>query len=70
MTKRSIKEWIVRSVILLVGLTIAHLGVTLFLLSDLGSDPFNVLVQGIFLPINGKMVQRVLSHFSIREEAQ
>lgn len=48
MTKRSIKEWIVRSVILLVGLTIAHLGVTLFLLSDLGSDPFNVLVQGIF----------------------
>lgn len=70
MTKRSIKEWIVRSVILLVGLTIAHLGVTLFLLSDLGSDPFNVLVQGIFLPINEKMVQRVLSHFSIGEEAQ
>ena len=35
MEKRSIKEWIVRTCILLAGLTIAHLGVTLFLLSDL-----------------------------------
>ena len=32
MEKRSIKEWIVRTCILLAGLTIAHLGVTLFLL--------------------------------------
>ena len=46
--KRGIKEWAVRVVILLVGLCIAHLGVTLFLLSDLGSDPFNVFVQGLF----------------------
>ena len=45
---RSIKEWSVRVVILMVGLIIAHLGVTLFLLSDLGSDPFNVLVQGVY----------------------
>ena len=45
--KRSLKEWIIRSVILITGLIIAHFGVTLFLLSDLGSDPFNVLVQGI-----------------------
>jgi len=36
-----------RLIILLIGLSIAHLGVTLFLLSNLGSDPFNVLVQGI-----------------------
>lgn len=48
MLKRSMKETIVRVVILLVGLTIAHLGVTLFLLADLGADPFNVLVQGVF----------------------
>ena len=48
MIKRSFKEVFVRIVILLVGLTIAHLGVTLFLLADLGADPFNVLVQGIF----------------------
>ena len=47
MKKRTVKEWIIRSVILMVGLVIAHLGVTLFLLSDLGSDPFNVLIQGI-----------------------
>lgn len=38
----------VRVVLLLVGLCIAHLGVTLFLQTDLGSDPFNVLIQGIF----------------------
>lgn len=47
MKKRTVKEWIIRSVILIAGLVIAHLGVTLFLLSNLGSDPFNVLVQGI-----------------------
>lgn len=46
--KRSMKEIIIRLIILLIGLTIAHLGVTLFLLTNLGSDPFNVLVQGIF----------------------
>lgn len=45
--KRSPKEIFLRVVILMVGLTIAHLGVTLFLLSDLGADPFNVLVQGV-----------------------
>ena len=42
------KRFFLRVVILLVGLTIAHLGVTLFLLSDLGADPFNVLIQGLF----------------------
>lgn len=46
--KISIKELLVRITILFVGLAIAHLGVTLFLLADLGADPFNVLVQGIF----------------------
>ena len=46
--KRGVKEWGVRIVILLIGLWIAHFGVTHFLLSDLGSDPFNVFVQGVF----------------------
>lgn len=46
--KRSFKEYILRLLFLLVGLVIAHLGVTLFLLTDLGADPFNVLIQGIF----------------------
>ncbi|MCR5166794.1 MAG: hypothetical protein K6C13_06235 [Oscillospiraceae bacterium] len=45
--KVNIKEYIVRLVILFIGLVIAHLGVTLFLLSDLGADPFNVLIQGL-----------------------
>lgn len=40
--------WMRRVVLLMMGLTIAHLGVTLFLLADLGSDPFNVLIQGLF----------------------
>ena len=47
MGKRSLKEWIVRMLTLCVGLTIAHLGVTLFMLTNLGSDPFNVFVQGL-----------------------
>lgn len=46
-----------RVLLLLAGLTVAHLGVTLFLESDLGSDPFNVLVQGLYraLPWPGWM---------------
>lgn len=46
--KRTLKETLLRIVILFLGLTIAHLGVTLFLLADLGADPFNVLIQGLF----------------------
>ena len=51
--KRSIKEMVVRILILFLGLTIAHLGVTLFLLADLGADPFNVLIQGLFRTTSG-----------------
>ena len=50
--KNNIRLWIPRVVLLLVGLTIAHLGVTLFLQADLGSDPFNVLIQGLFRKIS------------------
>lgn len=46
-SKLNLSEYIKRLLILVLGLTIAHLGVTLFLLSNLGSDPFNVLIQGI-----------------------
>lgn len=60
--KREIKEVILRVVILLVGLTIAHLGVTLFLLTDLGADPFNVLVQGIFRTLSGAAKAEWLTH--------
>ena len=47
--KTKAKETLLRLLILLGGLIIAHLGVTLFLLADLGSDPFNVLIQGLRL---------------------
>lgn len=46
-SKRSVGDWGKALLILLVGLMIAHLGVTLFLLSDLGTDTFTVFVQGI-----------------------
>ncbi len=51
------KEPAARVLLLLAGLTIAHLGVTLFLESDLGADPFNVLIQGLYrgLPWPGWM---------------
>lgn len=60
--KRSLKEWGLRILILLLGLTIAHLGVSLFLLSDLGSDPFNVLVQGLYRTLFRLTGWAVLSH--------
>ncbi|MCR5536224.1 MAG: hypothetical protein K6F05_02285 [Succinivibrio sp.] len=47
MNQESLKQHLARMVILLIGLTIAHLGVTLFLLANLGADPFNVLIQGL-----------------------
>ena len=42
-------ETVLRLLVLFAGLTVAHLGVTLFLLADRGADPFNVLIQGLRL---------------------
>lgn len=60
--KRSLKEWSLRVAVLLVGLCIAHLGVTLFLLSNLGSDPFNVLIQGLYRSSSKLLRTNWLSH--------
>jgi len=60
--KRSMKEILIRIVILFIGLAIAHLGVTLFLLADLGADPFNVLVQGIFRTLSSFLEFPLLTH--------
>lgn len=60
--KRSLKETGIRIILLFIGLTIAHLGVTLFLLADLGSDPFNVLVQGTFRSITKLTNAALLTH--------
>lgn len=44
---RSAADWAKTLIILLIGLTVAHLGVTLFLLSELGTDTFTVFIQGL-----------------------
>lgn len=62
MEKRTLKEILLRIVILFIGLTIAHLGVTLFLLADLGADPFNVLIQGLFRTAQNLTDWEVLTH--------
>lgn len=49
------KEKLCRLVLLFCGLTIAHLGVTLFILANLGADPFNVFVQGLRLLIGSSL---------------
>lgn len=46
-SKRTPKQWAYGLFILFIGLTIAHLGVSLFLVSELGSDTFTVMIQGI-----------------------
>ena len=46
-SSRTWKDWAQGLLVLLAGLTIAHLGVTLFLLSEMGADTFTVLIQGI-----------------------
>lgn len=51
-SNRTLKESLLRALILMIGLTIAHFGVTLFLLSRLGADPFNVLVEGLYKTVS------------------
>lgn len=65
MTKRKQKEMLVRILILFIGLTIAHFGVTLFLLSNLGADPFNVLIQGLFRSISSMTGWKFLTHGNV-----
>lgn len=40
-------DWAKALLVLFIGLTVAHLGVTLFLLSELGTDTFTVFIQGL-----------------------
>lgn len=48
MNNLNLREWTIKVITLMVGLTIAHLGCTLFIQSNLGNDPYNVLIQGLF----------------------
>lgn len=44
---RTLKEWAIGLTVLFIGLTIAHLGVSLFLISNLGTDTFTIFIQGL-----------------------
>lgn len=46
----------------MIGLTIAHLGVTLFLIVNLGTDPFNVFVQGLYRSLDSLTGWSLLTH--------
>ena len=46
-TQTNRREWLLRLCFLTLGLIIAHLGVTLFLISSLGTDTFTVFASGI-----------------------
>ncbi|MDO5127653.1 MAG: hypothetical protein Q4D54_07880 [Eubacteriales bacterium] len=59
---QKIKEKAVRLLLLVIGLIIAHLGVTMFLLTNLGADPFNVMIQGL----SGKLpISHGITHMGI-----
>ena len=66
-TKRTKKETLLRIIILFIGLVIAHFGVTLFLLSNLGADPFNVLIQGVFRTVSEATKWSFISHGNVHQ---
>ena len=49
--KRTKTEYFIRLLLLTLGLIVAHLGVTLFVLANLGSDPFTTTVQGVSIQL-------------------
>lgn len=52
---RSKKDWCIALIVLFLGLTVAHLGVSMFLVSAMGTDTFTVFIQGL---------SRTCQHFS------
>lgn len=56
------KNTIIRVIILFAGLIIAHFGVSLFLLANLGSDPFNVMIQGLSRSIGHVISSPLITH--------
>lgn len=59
------QETFLRLLFLFCGLTVAHLGVTLFLLANLGADPFNVFVQGLNHLMRGFNLTHGIIHMCI-----
>lgn len=62
MKNLNLKSWIAKIIVLMVGLTIAHLGCTLFIQSSLGNDPYNVLIQGLFRTLSTYTGWSFLTH--------
>ena len=60
-----LKKRFLRLLFLFCGLTVAHLGVTLFLLANLGADPFNVFVQGLNHLMSGFNLTHGIIHMCI-----
>ena len=58
--KRSIKEIGIRIVILFIGLTIAHLGVTLFLLANLITTPDFFVIEYKNHVLSGYLINVVI----------
>lgn len=56
---------LLRILLLFVGLIIAHLGVSLFLLADLGSDPFNVMIQGLSRTLDIGLLSHGNTHMAV-----
>ena len=46
-SSRTMKQWAQGIFQVFVGLTIAHLGVSMFLISELGTDTFTIFIQGL-----------------------
>lgn len=61
-SKIDLKLWVIKVIILMIGLTIAHLGCTLFIQSSLGNDPYNVLIQGLFRTLSNITGWPFLTH--------
>lgn len=64
-TQLLMKDKLFRLIILFAGLVVAHLGVSLFLLADLGSDPFNVMIQGLSRTIDSPLLTHGNTHMSV-----
>lgn len=63
--KTKMKEMLIRIAFLLGGLVVAHFGVTLFLIADLGSDPFNVFIQGLFRTVSNVIPSEWITHGNV-----
>ena len=63
MRKYTGKEWALRLTTLFLGAVVTALGVSLFLLTDFGMDPFTMLVNGVHKTF--PMISNGLAHFLI-----